>query len=82
LTGLLAHDNSLGLNETESINDDLALHRLDGINDNGDGAGSELLEGLLGIDIDGGKPASETGVGVIPSNDSLWPVRARKNDMS
>jgi hypothetical protein len=77
LTGLLAHDDSLGLNKTESINDDLSLHRLDGIHDNGDSAGSELLEGLLGVDIDGGKPAAETGVGVIPANDSLWPNSKR-----
>jgi hypothetical protein len=53
LTGLLTHDDGLGLNKTESIDNDLALHRLNGIHDNGDGTGGKLLEGLLGVDIDG-----------------------------
>jgi hypothetical protein len=53
LTGLLSHDNGLWLNQAEGVNNNLALHRLDGIHDDGHCAGGELLEGLLGVDIDG-----------------------------
>jgi hypothetical protein len=37
----------------ECIDDDLALDRLYGIDNNGDGAGCKLLEALLGADVDG-----------------------------
>ena len=48
--------------QAEGIDDDFALDRLDGVNDNGNGAGSELLERLLGIDVDRGEPAAEAGM--------------------
>lgn len=52
LPRLLTHDHSLGLNKSESINNNFALDGLDRVNDNGDSARGELLEGLLGVDID------------------------------
>lgn len=78
LARLLTHHNSLGLNETEGINDDLALHGLNRVDDDGDGARSQLLEGLLGVDIDRREPAAETGMRVVPANNSLWPMSEKK----
>jgi hypothetical protein len=62
LSGLLAKHKRLGVDESEGVNDDLALDRLDGIDDDGDGSGGQLLERLLGVDIDRRKPATETGM--------------------
>ena len=62
LPGLLSEHESLGVDKAESINDDLALDGLDRIDDDGDGAWCELLERLLGVDVDAGKPAAETGM--------------------
>jgi hypothetical protein len=31
-----------------------------------------LLEGLLCVDIDGGEPAAETGMGMVPAYNCLW----------
>jgi hypothetical protein len=50
----------LWVDESESINDNFALDRLDGVNDNSDGSWGQLFKGLLGIDIDRGKPAAKT----------------------
>lgn len=44
LTGFLAEHEGLWVDEAEGIDDDLALYGLDGIDDNGDGARSELFE--------------------------------------
>lgn len=74
LAGLLAHDDGLWLDETEGINDDLALDGLDGVDDHGNGAGSELFKGLLSVDIDGRKPAAETRMRVVPANNGLWSI--------
>lgn len=52
LAGLLAKHQGLGVDQSERVDDDLALDGLDGIDDYRDGAGCELLEGLLGLDID------------------------------
>lgn len=52
LAWLLAEHKRLGVDQTEGVNDDLALHGLNGVNDDGDSSGCELFEGLLGIDID------------------------------
>lgn len=71
LPGFLAHNDSLGLDKTESIDDDLTLDGLNGIDDDGDGAGCQLLKRLLSVDIDGREPAAKTGVGVIPANNSF-----------
>jgi hypothetical protein len=50
----------LWVDESESINDDFAFDRLDGVNDNSDGSWGQLFKGLLGIDIDRRKPAAKT----------------------
>jgi hypothetical protein len=52
----------LWVDEAEGVNDYLALDGLDGIDDDGHGARSELFEGLLGVDVDAGQPAAETGM--------------------
>jgi hypothetical protein len=65
----LAHDNCLWCDESERINNDFALDGLDGIDHDGDGAGGELFEGLLSVDIDGREPAAETRMRVVPAND-------------
>lgn len=58
--------------ETECIDNYLALDGLNGVDDDGDGAGVELFKTLLRVDIHAGQPASKTGVGVIPADDDLW----------
>ena len=72
LSGFLTQHQRLGVDESESVNDDLSLDGLYRIYNDGDSAGGQLLEGLLGVDIDGGKPASETRVGVVPADNGLW----------
>jgi hypothetical protein len=62
LAGLVAHHECLRVDEAEGIDDDLALYGLDGVDDNGDGAGCELLERLLRVDVDRRQPAAETGM--------------------
>jgi hypothetical protein len=62
LAGLVAHHEGLRVDEAEGIDDDLALDGLDGVDYDGDGAGRELLERLLGVDIDRRQPAAETGM--------------------
>jgi hypothetical protein len=51
LPGFLTEHQGLRVDEAEGINDDLALDGLDRIDDDGDGAGRKLFEGLLGLDI-------------------------------
>jgi hypothetical protein len=62
LAGLVAHHERLRVNEAEGVDDDLALDRLDGVDDDGDGAGRELLERLLRVDVDRRQPAAEAGM--------------------
>jgi hypothetical protein len=52
LAGFLTHHESLGIDESESVDDDFALDGLDGVDDDGDGAWGQLLEGLLRVDVD------------------------------
>ena len=52
LARLLTKHKRLRVDQAEGVDDDLALDGLDGVYHDGDGAGSELLEGLLGVDID------------------------------
>lgn len=52
LPGFLAHDDGLGLNQSEGVDNNLALHGLDGVNDNRNSTGCKLLERLLSVDID------------------------------
>jgi len=67
LSGFLAHHKSLRSDKAECINDDFTFHGLNGVDHYSDGAGSKLLEGLLGVDVDGGEPAAEAWVGVVPA---------------
>lgn len=62
LSRFLTHHECLRVYEAEGIDDDFAFDGLNGVDDDGDGAGSELFEGLLGIDVDGGEPAAEAGM--------------------
>ena len=74
LPGLLAQHEELGGDETECVDHDFAFDGLDGVDDDGDGAGGELLEGLLCVDVHAGEPAAEAGVGVVPANDDFGAV--------
>ncbi|KAL8865861.1 MAG: hypothetical protein Q9174_006652, partial [Haloplaca sp. 1 TL-2023] len=44
LTGFLAHHEGLGVYETEGIDDDFSFDGLNGVDNDGDGAGGELFE--------------------------------------
>ena len=52
LAGLVAHHEGLRVDEAESVDNDLTLDGLDGIDYDGNGTRCELLERLLCIDID------------------------------
>lgn len=71
LAGLLAHHQKLGVDKSECINYDFALDRLDGIDNNGDGARVKLLERLLRIDINRGQPTAEARMRMVPADDGL-----------
>jgi len=74
LAWFLAEHESLRVDQAECVNDDFALYGLYGVNDDGDGAGSELFKGLLSVDIDAREPAAKTGMRVVPAYDCLWAV--------
>jgi len=71
LAGLLAEHEGLGVDQAEGVNDDLALHGLNRIHDDGDSSRCQLLETLLRVDIDGGEPAAEARMGMVPANDGF-----------
>ena len=71
LSRFLAKHQGLGVDEAEGINDNLSLYTLYRIDDDSDGAGRQLLEGLLSIDIDRREPTTEARVRVIPADDGL-----------
>lgn len=71
MAGFLAQHEGLRVDEAEGVDYDFAFDGLDWVDDYGDGAGGELFEGLLGVDIDGGEPAAETGMGMVPADNSL-----------
>lgn len=60
MSRFLPEHEGLWVDEAESVDDDLALDGLDGIDHDGDGTRGELLEGLLGVNVDGREPAAET----------------------
>ena len=62
LPGFLPEHEGLRVDEAESVDDDLALHGLDGVDDHSDSAGCELLKRLLRVDINAREPATETGM--------------------
>jgi len=70
----LAEHEGLWVDEAEGVDYNFAFDGLDWVDDYGDGSGGELFEGLLGVDIDGGKPAAETGMGMVPADNSLGSV--------
>lgn len=74
LSRLLTQHQRLRVDETEGVNDDLSLDGLYGIDDDGDSAGCQLLERLLGVDIDRGEPATETRVRVVPADNRLGSI--------
>jgi len=53
LTRFLAKHKRLRVDESESIDDNLSLDGLNGINNNGNSSRCQLFEGLLCVDIDG-----------------------------
>ena len=61
LAWFLAEHEGLRVDKAEGVDDDFAFDGLDGVDDDCDGAGCKLFEGLLGIDVDGGEPAAEAG---------------------
>lgn len=74
MAGFLAEHKGLRVDEAEGINYDFAFDGLDGVDDYSDSTRSELFEGLLSVDIDRGEPAAETGMGMVPADDSLWSI--------
>lgn len=68
LSRFLAHHEGLRVDKAEGIDDNLSFDGLYRINNDGNGARSELFEGLLGVDVDRGEPAAEAGVGMIPTH--------------
>lgn len=77
LAGFLPEHEGMWVDEAERVDNDLALYGLDGVDDDGDGARSELFEGLLGVDVDGREPAAETWMGMVPADYSLGSVRCQ-----
>jgi hypothetical protein len=53
--------------EAEGVDNDFAFYGLDGVDDDSDGAGCQLLKGLLCVDVDGGEPAAKAGMRVVPA---------------
>ncbi len=74
LPRLLAHDERVRADEAKGVDDDLALDRLDRVDDDGDGARRQLLKRLLRVDVDGRQPAAEARVRVVPADDGLGPL--------
>ena len=74
LPRFLTHHKCLRVYEAEGIDDDFAFDGLDRVDDDGDGAGGELFEGLLGVDVDGGEPAAKARVGVVPAYYCFWSI--------
>lgn len=67
LTWFLAKHERLWVYQTERIDNNFSLDRLDGIDYYSNGARGKLLEGLLSVDIDGGEPAAKSRMRVIPA---------------
>ena len=68
LARFLAHHERLRVNETEGVDDDFAFYGLDRVHDDGNGAARQRFKGLLSVDVDGGEPAAEAWVRVVPAN--------------
>lgn len=70
----MAEHDGLRVDEAEGIDHDFAFNGLNGVDDDGDSAGSKLFEGLLGIDVYAGEPAAEARMGVVPANNGFGSV--------
>lgn len=68
LSRLLSQYDGVGVNQPESINNDLSRHGLNGVDDDGHSTRLKLLEALLCVDVDAGQPAAETRMRMIPSH--------------
>lgn len=73
LTGLLASEDCMRVNEPEGVNDDLSFDGLNGVDHDRDRTRREGLERLLGVDIDTRQPTAKSWVGVIPPHDRFRP---------
>lgn len=62
LARLVAHHEGLRVYQAEGIDDDFALDRLNGVDNDGDSTRCKLLERLLCVDVDRRQPAAETGM--------------------
>ena len=74
LSGLLAHEEELRVDEAEGVDDHLALDRLNRVDHDGHAPRVELLKALLGLNINPRQPAPESRVRVVPPNDNLWSI--------
>ena len=75
LTRLLTNQQQVRVDQAESINHNLTLNGLDGVNDHSHRSGGQLLERLLSVHIDRRQPAAKTRVRVIPSYNSFGTVK-------
>lgn len=74
LPRLLPTHDRMRIDRPKRINHDFSPHTLNRIHDNGHGTRVELFKRLLSVDVDVGEPASESGVGVVPTDDHLGPA--------
>lgn len=72
LPGLSTGHLCLVVNQPESVDDHVALHRLSGVQNDGYRPWVEHLERLLGLAISSREPGSETWMGMIPANGGLF----------
>ena len=72
---LLSEHHHVGVDQSESIDDDFSFDALNGVDDDGDGSVRQGLEGLLRVDVDAREPTAEARVGVVPADDHLRSAR-------
>uniref|UniRef100_A0A182QDZ9 Uncharacterized protein n=1 Tax=Anopheles farauti TaxID=69004 RepID=A0A182QDZ9_9DIPT len=71
LSRFLAQHECVVIDQSERVNHNLSLHGLNRIDYDGHCTFGQCFERLLRVDIDTGQPASETGMGMVPSNHHL-----------
>ncbi len=77
LTGFVAGDHRIRIDQTEGVDHNLTFDTLYGINDNGDRAFRERFKTRLCVDIDAGQPTAKARMRVIPTNDHFRPDHHR-----
>ena len=75
LARLLIGCHRRGVDGPERIDDHFSLHRLDWVHDDCDRTIGERFERLLGVDIDSRQPATESRMGMVPSDDHFGATR-------